>query len=143
MAKTSIIIDGEGITATFNSVGITDINTVAFNLSGERDEINLSTIDQTAYETGLLGDLVEISDIVINKKSAPAVDLAHSTDNKTLAITYKVGKSTSKTVTYWAQLKDVAPGTVERAPADGVNVDMTFMPTNLNASLAETGPAVV
>lgn len=142
MAKTAIIIDGAGATATFNSVPITDINTIQFGLVGNRDEINLTTIDGTSYEVGLLGDLVEVEDIIINKKFDPAADMAHSVLNKTLVIVYKVGKATTKTATYWAQYKGMSNGTVERAPGDGINVDLTFAVTNLNASLAETGPSV-
>lgn len=142
MAKTSIIIDGASVTATFNSVSISDIVSVSFGLFGERDEINLTTIDATEYEVGLLGDLVSINDIVITKKSDPAAELAHTSDNKTLVIVYKIGKSTTKTATFWAQLKNVSNSTVERAPSDGVNVDLTFAVTNLNASLVETGPSV-
>ncbi|MFQ3578670.1 MAG: hypothetical protein SNJ71_00840 [Bacteroidales bacterium] len=142
MAKTSIIIDGAGVTATFNSVAISDINSITFCPLGERDEINLTTIDNSNYEVGLLGDLVSVQDIVINKKFDPAADMAHSLDSKQLVITYKVGKSTTKTITFWAQLKSVSVGTIERSPGEGVNVDLTFAVTNLNASLVETGPAI-
>jgi len=140
--KTKIIIDGAGATATFNSVPIVDINTIAFTLLGERQEINLTTLNESAVEIGLLSDLVEISDIVINKKSDPAADLAHTDDNKALAIVYKVGKATTKTATFWCQLKSLSDSTLERAPGDGINVDLTFAVTNLNATLVETGPAV-
>lgn len=143
MAKTDIIIDGAGATATFNSVGIADINTIAFSLMGERDEIDLTTIDATAYKVGLLGDLTSVQDIVINKKFDPAADMAHSILHKTLVIVFKVGKSTTKTATFWCQYKGMSAGTVERAPGSGINVDLTFAVCNLNASLAETGPAVV
>jgi len=142
MAKSAIIVDGAGVTATFNSIPIADINSVTFCPLGERDEIDLTTIDATTYKVGLLGDLVSVADIVINKKFDPAADMAHTSDQKALAIVYKVGKATTKTMTVWAQLKGVSSGSVERAPADGVNVDLTFAVCNLNASLAETGPAI-
>lgn len=142
MSKANIIIDGAGVTATFNSGSISDIVSVSFGVIGERDEIKLTTIDATAYEVGLLGDLCNIEDVVITKKSDPAADMAHSSDNKQLVLAYKVGKSTSKTITYWAQLKNISNSQIERAPGDGVNVDLTFAITNLNASLAETGPVI-
>jgi len=142
MAKSAIIIDGAGVTAKFNDVSIADIVSISFGVHGERDEIDLSTIDATEYMVGLLGDLVGVEDVVITKKADPAAELAHTSDNKNLVIEYYVGKSTKKTLTYWAQLKNVSPSSVERAAADGVNVDMTFAITNLNADLAETGPSI-
>lgn len=85
MAKTSIIIDGAGITATFNSVPIADINSVSFSVFGERDEIDLTTIDATKWKQKLLGDLQKISDIVITKKSDPTNDSAlYSTSSQAL-----------------------------------------------------------
>lgn len=140
MAKTAIIIDGAGVTATFNSVPIADVVAVDFGGFGGREEIDLSTIDQTAFEVGLLADLVEIEDIVITKKSDPAADMAHSILNKTLVIAFKIGKSTSKTATYWCQYKGCSPSKLARAKSD--DVDLTFGVTNLNASLVETGPAI-
>lgn len=141
MAKANIIIDGAGVTATFGSA-IEDINSISFSNYGERKEIDLTTVDETAYKIGLLSDLVAGQDIVINKKFDPAAALAMSTANTALVITYKVGKSTTKTATIWAQLKSISPGLVERAPADGINVDYTFITTNLNSALVETGPSI-
>ena len=142
MSKANIIIDGEGVTVTFNSVAIADIVQVSFGFFGERDEINLTTIDATKYDVSLLGDLMNIEDVVITKKSDPAADLAISTANATLVIAYKVGKNTAKTITYYAQRKSISNSEIERSPADGVNVDVTFAITNLNASLAEIGPVI-
>ena len=55
MSKTSIVIDGAGVTGSLGGVAISDINTVAFSLFGERDEINLTTIDAVKYKVKLLG----------------------------------------------------------------------------------------
>lgn len=142
MAKTDIIVSGTDATVTFNDAAIPDVNTITFGVVSERDEINLSTLSNSTYEVGMLGDLVGVEDIVINKKFAPAVDLALTTDNKAMVIAYKVGDSTAKTFTCWAQLKGCSNSNIERAPGDGVNVDLTFAVTNLNASLAETGPVI-
>ncbi len=142
MSKQTIIIDGEGVTAKFNDVTIADINTLTFSIRGEREEINLTTIDATAYMVGLLADLQKIEDIVINKKHDPAADEAHTSDNKELAITYQTGKANTKTITFWSQLKNAAGATQERAPSDGINHDLAFFVTNLNASLVETGPEI-
>jgi len=142
MSKSTIIIDGEGVTATLNATGINDIVSVAFSVFGERQEIDLTTIDATKWKMKLLGDLQKITDIVITKKSDPTNDLAlYSTSSEALAITYKIGKSTGKTITYYAQLKSISNSDVERSPADGVNVDLNFYVTNLS-SLTETGPAI-
>ncbi len=141
MAKADIIIDGAGTVVTFNGTAISDINTVSFGIFGERDEIDLTTIDQTGYMVGRLGDLVGISDVVINKKFDPAADLAIVTTNKILQIVYKVGKSTTKTLKLWCQFKGASAATVERAPGDGINNDLTFCVTNLQgATLSEAGP---
>lgn len=140
MAKTAIIIDGAGVTATFNSLPIADVVAVDFGGFGGRDEIDLTTINQAAFEVGILGDLVEVEDIVITKKSDPAADMAHSLLNKALVIVFKIGKTTQKTGTYWCQFKGCSPSKLERAKSD--DVDLTFGVTNLNASLVETGPVI-
>jgi hypothetical protein len=142
MSKQTIVIDGEGVTATFNSVAISDINTVGFSIRGEREEINLTTIEASAYMVGQLADLQKIEDITVDKKFDPASDLAHTSDNAELAITYKTGKANTKTVTFWCQLKNAAAATLERAPSDGINHELVFYVTNLNGSLVETGPAI-
>lgn len=142
MSKSTIIIDGAGVTASLGGTGIEDINTIAFSVFGERSEINLTTIDATKWKVKLLGDLQKITDIVINKKSDPENDAAlYSTDSEDLVINYKIGKSTAKVLTYKAQYKGASRSTVERAPGDGINVDLTFFITNLD-SLDETGPAI-
>jgi hypothetical protein len=142
MSKANIIIDGAGTTATFNSSPISDIVKVSFCSLGAREEINLTTIDAAAYHVGLLGDLVEVPNVVITKKAAPAVDIAMSLDNKTLVVGFKVGKATAKTYTAWAQLIGISKSQISREPGDGINVDLTFGITNLNASLVETGPVI-
>lgn len=142
MSKATIIIDGAGVTASLGGDEITDINSVAFATFGERDEIDLTTIDATKYKQKLLGDLQKISDITINKKSDPVHDAGlYSTDSEDLVINYKIGKTTAKVLTFKAQLKSISAGTVERAPGSGVNVDLVFFVTNLD-SLTETGPAI-
>lgn len=143
MAKSSIIIDGAGVTVTFNSGLMADVVSVAFGTISGRDEIDLTTIDATTYKVGLLGDLCDVEDVTVTKKFDPAAELALSSDNKTLVIAYKVGKATSKTLTYYAQVAGITPGTVSRAPGDGVNVDVKFAITNLHSTtLAETGPVI-
>ena len=142
MAKTAIIVDGEGVSATFNAGPILEIVQVKFCTLGQRSEINLTTIDASRYEVGLLGDLVSVPNVVITKKSAPELDMAIVKTNKQLVLGFKVGKSTAKTITYWAQLIKVSKSQISRSPNDGVNVDLIFGITNLNASLVETGPVI-
>lgn len=144
MSKATIVIDGAGVTAALAAHTITDINTVAFSLFGERDEINLTTIDATKFKQKLLGDLQKVTDIVINKKSDPINDPAlYSTDVEALVINYFIGKATNKKVTYYAQLKSINNSTVERAPGDGVNVDLNFYVSNLkDAAMTETAPVI-
>ena len=142
MAKTAIIIDGEGITATLGSTAINDINTVSFGIGGERQEINLTTIEATKYVQKLLGDLENVTDIIINKKSDPTNDMAlYSTSSETLTITYKIGKSTGKQIEYYAQLKNGSNSVIERTPASGINIDLVFKVTNLN-DFVEDGPTI-
>jgi hypothetical protein len=142
MSKATIIIDGAGVTATLGSTSIADINSVAFSMFGERPEIDLTTIDATKFNVKLLGQLQKIPDITINKKSDPTADAAlYSTSSQALAIAYKIGKTTSKLATFYVQLKSVSAGTIERAPGEGVNVDLTFFVTNLSGT-TETGPAI-
>jgi len=146
MAKRNIIIDGASATVRFNGTLISDVNTIAFSLYGERDEIDLTTLDASGYKVSRLGDLIGIEDVVVNKKFDPEADLAMVTTNKPLVIVYLTGKSTTKTLTMWAQLKGAGNATVERGPAGGINHDLTFAITNLNSltaatnTLAERGP---
>lgn len=146
MAKKNIIIDGASATVSFNGSAISDVNTIAFSVFGERDEIDLTTLDASGYKVGRLGDLVGIEDVVVNKKFDPAADLAMSTANRPLVIVYKTGKNTTKTLTLWCQLKGTSNATVERAPGEGINHDLTFAVTNMNSltaatsTLAERGP---
>ena len=146
MSKETIVIDGAGVTATLNAVTIADINTVSFSLFGEREEINLTTIDATKFKQKLLGDLQKISDVVINKKSDPQADmLLYSTALEDLVIEYEVGKATARDLTFsGAQLKSISASTLERAPGDGINVDLTFHIGNIDgAAMTETAPAIV
>jgi hypothetical protein len=142
MSKSTIIIDGASCTVTLGGTAIADINTISFTTFGERDVIDLTTIDATKFKTKLCGELQKIPDIVINKKSNPTDDAAlYNTASQALVINYKIGKSTSKAVTFYAQLKGISASSVARASGDGVNVDLTFFVTNLS-SLVETGPAI-
>ena len=143
MARANLIISGTGAGATFNAVPLTEINTISLpSIAGERVEIDLTTLTDTDYLVGLLSELVENGDVVINKKFDPAADMGHTQENALLLITFKVGESTTKTFTCWAQFNGFSPGTVEREPGDGINVDLTFVLTNLNGSLVETGPVI-
>lgn len=142
MSKQTIVISGEGVSVTFNGVAISDINTVAFGVLGERAEINLTTIDATLHEVGLLSKLQKLEDIVINKKFDPKADSLITDDNAQLVINYKTGGANAKHVTFWAQRKNASFATLERKPDTGINHDLTFFVTNLNSSLAETGPAI-
>lgn len=142
MSKQSILIDGEGITVTFNGNAVADINTVLFGVAGARETINLTTIEAVQYMQKLLSTLEELEDIVVNKKFDPAADLAMTNDNALLLITYKTGRANTKTLTYWVQRQNNASATGERSPSDGINHDVTFVITNLNGSLEEIGPAI-
>lgn len=145
MSKASIVIDGAGVTVKYATVTLADINTVTFSLFGERDEINLTTIDATKFKQKLLGDLQKLPDVVINKKSDPQNDIRHyKTSLETLQIGYNVGKATGKVLALeGAQLKSISPSTLERAPGDGVNVDLTFFIGNMSgAAMTEDGPTV-
>lgn len=142
MSKSTIIIDGASVTASLGGNTISDIVSVSFSLFGERPEIDLTTIDATKYKMKLLGDLQKISDVVITKKSDPENDAdLYSTDSEALVIAYKIGKSGTRNLTMYGQLKSISNSTVERAPSDGVNVDLNIYITNLS-SLTETAPAI-
>lgn len=142
MSKSTIIIDGAGVTVSLGGSSIADIVSVSFSVFGERPEIQLTTIDATKYKQKLLGDLQKISDIVVTKKSDPTNDAAlYSTSSQALVIAYKIGKATTKNITFYVQLKNISNSQVERSPSDGVNVDLNFYVTNLS-SLTETGPAI-
>lgn len=139
MAKQNIIVSGAGATVTFNGTAISDINTIAFSVYGERDEIDLTTLDASGYKVGRLGDLVGIEDVVINKKFDPEADLAIVKTNRPLVIVYKVGTVTTKTLTFWAMFKGASGATIERSPSGGINNDLTFCITNMNSATAATG----
>jgi hypothetical protein len=144
MSKATIIIDGADVTVEFGAATIGNVNSVAFGLFGERPEINLTTIDATKFKTKLLGDLQKVQDVVVSKKSEPALDAAlYDTVPEALVITYKVGKKDAKVTTFYAQLKNISASSIERAPGDGVNVDLNFFVTNMDEAFDEIGPETV
>lgn len=140
MAKTTVVIDGKDLTVTFNSAALTNVNSVTLKLQGTREEIDLTTVDNT-YMVGLLSQQIKIDDITVNKK-LENTDSSLTTDNATLAIVFKTGRATTYTWTVWAQIKDQGDSTLEATPGDGINHDLVFFVTNLNGSLAETAPAL-
>ena len=144
MSKATIMIDGANATVALGGTTLEDVNTIAFSLFGERDEINLTTIDATKYKMKLLGDLQKVTDIVVNKKSDPINDPGlYSTSVEALVINYYIGKATSTTVTFYGQLKSISNSTLERAPGDGVNCDLNFFVSHLkDAAMTETAPAI-
>lgn len=144
MAKTTVIVEGVGLGAKLgDSKTISDIVSIAFPVFGDRDEIDLTTIDATKYKQKLLSDIEKLGDITITKKADPVNDSAlYSTSIEPLVISYKIGGATAKNITFYVQLKDISASTVERAPGDGVNCDLVFFICNLDADLAEQGPEI-
>lgn len=143
MAKTTIIIDGAGVSATIGGTAVNDIVEVAFGVFGERQPIDLTTIDATKFKTKLYGDLQKLSDITITKKSDPVNDaLLYATDSQAFVLQYKIGKATAKTLTEYVMVKSVGKSKVTRGGAD--NVDIVCYVTNLDAiaTMVETGPAI-
>ena len=142
MAKTDIIIDGEGVGAKLNDVSIDDIVEIGFSIFGDRKPIKLTTIDATKWEQQLFSDLEKIENITITKKSNPVADAAlYSKASETLVITYLTGKSSQKHVTFFVQLANISDSAVARSANDGVNVDLDFFVTNLD-TLVEQGPEI-
>ena len=143
MSKSTIIVDGAGVTVSIGEHDLEDVVQVAFGVFGERKPIDLTTIDATKYKTKLFGDLQKLTDIVITKKSDPVNDLLlYDTDSVACAITYKIGKSTNKTLTEYVMVKSVKKSKVTRGGSE--NVDVVCYVTNLDAiaTMAETGPAI-
>lgn len=134
----AIIIDGSGTTVTFNAVAIANVNTISFNLIGDRTEIDLTGLSNTKYETAALSKLHKMRDIVINVKNDPEVIFALTEDEAPLAIT--LSDSGATVATYQAQLKSDGDGTV--APKARTDIDLTFLVTNLSSGV-ETAPTVV
>ena len=142
MSKANTIIDGAGVTVTLGGSPIADIVEIGFSVFGERSKINLTTIDATKWEQCLYSDLQKIENITITKKSNPSGDQGlYSTSSQALVIAYKVGKSTTKNITFYVQVEDIGESNIERAPGDGVNAEISLFVTNLSG-LTETGPAI-
>lgn len=135
------ILDGQGMTAKFNSVDITELKQVEFSLGGEREVNDLTTANNEEYECSLLSDLKKVSDVVITKLSA-AGDATIVGTNAQLVIGFKEGKTTAKTVTYWAQLKAIKPTKLIVKAKEGIAHDLVFHVTNLNATVVVTGPVI-
>jgi hypothetical protein len=133
----AIVIDGSGTTVTFNAVAIDNVNTIAFNLIGDRTEIDLTGLSNAKYETAVMSQIHKMRDIVVNVKSDPAVIFALTDDEAPLVIT--LSDSNATVITYQAQLKSDGDGTV--APKARTDVDLTFLVTNLSSG-AETAPTV-
>ena len=143
MSKQTIIIDGAGVSLTIGGTAVNDIVEVAFGVFGERQPIDLTTIDATKYKVKLFGDLQKLADVTITKKSDPVNDaLLYATDSQALVLQYKIGKSTPKTMTEYVMVKSVSKSKVKRGSSD--NVDVVCYVTNLDAiaTMAETGPAI-
>ena len=138
MAKTTIVADGVNATATFNNSALTNINTIEFNFQGEGAEIDLTTIDDSV-KVKQIGSQREWGDITINKKSE-STDFALTLDNAELVITYVEAGGSTKTLTYWAQIKSNGGSSLEAGAAS--NHDLVFTVTNLNGSYVTTVPTL-
>jgi len=138
MAKTTIIAEGVNATATFNSVALTNLNTIEFNFQGEGAEIDLTTLDD-GVKVKQISQQREWGDITINKKSE-STDFALTSANATLVITYREVSGNTKTLTYWAQIKSNGGSSLEAGATS--NHDLVFTVTNLNGSYATTIPTL-
>jgi hypothetical protein len=143
-AKTSLILSGKGMTASFGGNAITNINNVVLVPAGERPVIDLSTADDTTYVTRVVAGLIDLKEVTLNVKFAGATHTNFSLANNELTITLpKVDGGAAFSWKAWCQLKSIdGLDGVDKAPANGTNVAMNFTVTNLNTAFVETGPTI-
>ena len=135
----AIIVDGSGSTVTHNAVAIANVNTIKFNIQGEKAEIDLTGLGNVEYETAALSKIKKMKDFVLNVKNDPVLIAALHEDNAAMVITLSDADAT--VITIWCHLKSDGDGDV--APKVRTDVDLTYLVTNRNATGVETGIAVV
>jgi len=123
-----IVFTRAGFTAAANKITI-------FGMS--REEIDVTTLNNTAAKTTVLGALYATSNIVLNITFDSATFLGViSSGNLITVITF----ADSSTLTVWADVLEVTEAEFEN---DGkTTYDVTFKVTNLNDSNVETVPVL-
>ena len=135
----SIVIDGKGSTATFNSSSITNLLKIKIDtLRGERTFIDLTGLAD-AVVNGEMSQVKDWKTIVLSVKTDPALVNALTDDNAQLVIVAPA--SVGKTLTAWAQIE--TDSGVEFVTKTRGETDITFRLTNRNGSGVVTVPTLV
>lgn len=132
----SVLIDAIGTTYTLS--GLT-LKANEIDLPGwEKDEIDVTKLDNAAYRTYVMGTLKKVDDLTLSGiQFDAAVYKAIPEGNAQLTITLP---GAAGTLTYWVQVKKVTPPKLSRDGGE-VTFDVTLKVTNRNGSGVETGPA--
>lgn len=127
--------DGHGTTIT--RAGLT-LNPKKIVLPGaSREEIDVSTLNNTAFKTFVLGALAESSNLVVTYEfDASAIGAIISSGNLLTTLTFP---DSGGSIAVWCDVMEV--GDPEFENHDQPTFDVTFKVTNLNDSNVETVPA--
>jgi len=123
--------EGNGVTYTYS--GLTLAATRITIPGWDKEEIDLTTLANTAVKTATLGALKKYGKLVIETIVDLALYDAFPESNATLAIT-----SGSESITFWAQLSNTTAVDLENDARPLYSLE--FLITNLNGSGVETVP---
>lgn len=132
----AVSFEGQG--TTFTRSGLT-LKPKTITVPGwEKDEMDVSTLSNTAFRTYILKKLKKIDDLVLKLEFDLAVYKALPASNGEWTITFS---DAAGTVVLWGDIKKVGGIELDVDSNDQLVFDLTVKITNRNGSGVETGPA--
>lgn len=131
-----VVFEGQG--TTFTRSGLT-LKPKSITVPGwEKDEMDISTLSNSAFRTYMLKKLKKVDDLVLKLEFDPTVYKSLPSTNGEWTITFPDGAGS---IVLWGDIKKV--GSIEPAVDSNnpLEFDITVKITNRNGSGAETGPA--
>lgn len=130
----AVINEGNGVGYTYS--GIT-LDPITMQLAGfEREEIDLTTLSNSAVQTAVTSILAKYQPFTVVTEMDPAEYDGFSAGGE--GGSFVVTFADNSTITIYANVLSLGP--VEIANATRPTYEFTFLPTNLNSG-AETAPA--
>lgn len=128
----------EGQGTTFTRSGLT-LKPKTITVPGwTKEEMDVSTLSNTAFRTFVLKKLKTVNDLVLKLEFDAAVYKAIPEGNAQWTITFP---DAAGSVVLWADAKEVGDVEVDVDNNDQLMFDLTLKVTNRNGSGTETGPA--
>lgn len=128
----------EGQGTTFTRSGLT-LKPKTITVPGwTKEEMDVSTLSNTAFRTFVLKKLKTVNDLVLKLEFDAAVWKAIPETNGSWTITFP---DSAGSVVLWADVKELGDVEVDVDNNDQLMFDLTLKVTNRNGSGVETGPA--